>query len=248
MVLNAYNYVWNQNATKPFAVPKKDECVKTVSQILGISTRSVYRILKEEKENVQLSNRKKSLPKLTFKDKIDDFDFSAIRRKVHQFFCEKDPPTIAKVHQVVNDDPNLPNMSKSTMRAVLKHLKFKYGSRKRRSCLTDRHTTGKVWVDTTIESSKQAFSKGLTTGLKSPTGKDRRLIISHIGSDEGFVEAGLLIFESKKNSMDYHEELNSECFEEWFKSILPNLKPNAVLVLDNAPYLFNSRKVEHIPT
>ncbi|RVE52537.1 hypothetical protein evm_002931 [Chilo suppressalis] len=272
--------------------------------------------MKEQKENVQLSNRKKSGPKLTFKDKIDDFDFScrkfhqffyekdpptiahrtyqeksstfkdkiddfdfsAIRRKVHQFFYEKDPTTIAKVHQVVNNDPDLPNMSKSTMQAVLKHLKFKYGSRKRRSCLTDRqdlilwrrlylttikkyrrqgkiiyyqdetwinegHITDKVWVDTTIESSKQAFSKGVTIGLKSPTGKGRRLIISHIGSDKGFVEAGLLIFESKKNSMDYQEEMNSECFEEWLKRILPNLKPNA---LDNAPY--HSRKVERIPT
>ncbi|RVE41472.1 hypothetical protein evm_013876 [Chilo suppressalis] len=117
---------------------RKKECVKTVSQILGISTRSMYRILKEQKENIQLSNRKKSGPKLTFKDKIDDFDFSAIRRKVNQFFYKKDPTTIANVHQVVNDDPDLPNMSKTTMRAVSKRLKFKYGSRKRRSCLTDR--------------------------------------------------------------------------------------------------------------
>lgn len=138
MVLNAYNYVWNQNTAKSFEVPKKDECVKTVSEILGISTRSVYRILKEQKENVQLTSQKNSGPKLTFKDKIDDFDFSAIRRKVHQFFYEKDPPTIAKVHQAVSDDPDLPNMSKSTMRAVLKHLNFKYARRNRRSCLMDR--------------------------------------------------------------------------------------------------------------
>ena len=39
-----------------------------------------------------------------------------------------------------------------------------------------------------------------------------RLIISHIGNDEAFVEAGLLMFESKKNSMDYHEEMNSGVF------------------------------------
>lgn len=96
-----------------------------------------------------------------------------------------------------------------------------------------------------IESSKQAFSKGLTTGLKGPTGKGR-LIISHIGSDEGFLEDGLLIFESKKNTGDYHEEMNSKCFEDWLKTILPNLRPNAVLVLHNAPY--HSRKVERIPT
>lgn len=86
MVLNAYNYVWNQNTAKSFEVPKKDECVKTVSEILGMSTRTVYRILKEQKENVLLTNQKKSRPKLTFKNKIDDFDFSAIRRDVSPNF------------------------------------------------------------------------------------------------------------------------------------------------------------------
>lgn len=54
------------------------------------------------------------------------------------------------------------------------------------------------------------------------------------------------MFESKKNTEDYHQEMNSECFEEWLQEILPKLKPDSVLVLDNAPY--HSRKVEKIPT
>jgi hypothetical protein len=129
----------------------------------------------------------------------------------------------------------MPAMSKSTVRKVLKHLNFKYESRKRRCALMDSteiilwrqkylyqikqyrregrfiyyqdetwvnegHTINKVWVDKTVQSSREAFLAGLTTGLKAPTGKGRRLIISHIGSEEG----GLLIFESKKGMEDYH--------------------------------------------
>ena len=47
---------------------------------------------------------------------------------------------------------------------------------------------------------------GLTTGLKNPTGKGRRLIVLHIGSDSGVLEGGDLIMEFKK-TVDYHEEM-----------------------------------------
>lgn len=40
--------------------------------------------------------------------------------------------------------------------------------------------------------------------------------------------------------------MNAECFEDWFKRVLPKLKPESVLVMDNAPY--HSRKVERTPT
>lgn len=107
------------------------------------------------------------------------------------------------------------------------------------------HTTKKAWIDGSITSSRQAFLDGLTTGLKNPTGKGKRLIISHIGGEEGFLVDGLLMFEAKKGTEDYHDEMNAECFEDWFGGILPKLKPNAVVVMDNAPY--HSRKIETIP-
>lgn len=106
------------------------------------------------------------------------------------------------------------------------------------------HTVSKVWKDTSVKSSKQAFLSGLSTGLKSPSGKGKRLIITHIGSDSGFVDGGLDIFESNKNK-DYHEDMNSERFEKWFADILPRLEDNCVIVIDNAPY--HSRKSEKIP-
>ncbi|KAJ8728989.1 hypothetical protein PYW07_006685 [Mythimna separata] len=48
--------------------------------------------------------------------------------------------------------------------------------------LNEGHTKSFVWQDTTIKSSKEAHREGLSTGLKNPTGKGRRLIIDHIGS------------------------------------------------------------------
>lgn len=78
------------------------------------------------------------------------------------------------------------------------------------------HTTPTIWVDKTIQSSKQAFLRGLTTGLKNPSGKGKRLIIVHIGSDTGFVDGGLYVFEGKTTG-DYHNEMTGEVFKEWFE-------------------------------
>lgn len=100
-------------------------------------------------------------------------------------------------------------------------------------------------MDKKVTSSRQAFLEGLTAGLKNPSGKGKRFIISHIGSEEGFLEEGLMIFEAKKNCEDYHDEMNAVCFEEWFAAVLPKLRPNSIVVMDNAPY--HSRKLETAP-
>lgn len=99
--------------------------------------------------------------------------------------------------------------------------------------VNEGHTKPKAWVDTTIKTKKQAFLSGLSTGLKNPSGKGKRLIITHIGSDSGFVEGGLLMFESRK-TVDYHEEMTGAVFQQWFEGILPKLQPNSIIVLDNA--------------
>ncbi|CAI6373996.1 unnamed protein product [Macrosiphum euphorbiae] len=101
-------------------------------------------------------------------------------------------------------------------------------------------------MDKTIKSHRDAFLKGLSTGPKNPTGKGKRLIVVHIGSAEGFVEGGLLCIESKKNTADYHDEMNGDTFYDWFCGILPKLKNNSVIVMDNASY--HSVKLDPIPT
>jgi transposase len=91
---------------------------------------------------------------------------------------------------------------------------------------------------------REAFNQGLFTGLKSPSGKGKRLIILHIGSEDGFVDDGLLLFEGIKQG-NYHDEMNANKFEEWFTDILTKLPANSVIVMDNASY--HNRVVEKIP-
>ncbi|GBO17964.1 hypothetical protein AVEN_81248-1 [Araneus ventricosus] len=107
-------------------------------------------------------------------------------------------------------------------------------------------STTKVWQDKTIKSCSDARRKGLSTGLKGPSGKGGRLIITHVGSERGFVNDAADIFSSKKTK-DYHEEMDGNHFESWFKSkLIPKLEPNSIIVMDNASY--HSVKEEKLPT
>ena len=70
-----------------------------------------------------------------------------------------------------------------------------------------------------------------------PSGKGQRLIVVHAGSAEGWINGGALVFRSKTNSGDYHEEMNSEHYMEWFtEQLLPNIPQQSVIILDNATY------------
>ncbi|XP_060855582.1 uncharacterized protein LOC132933290 [Metopolophium dirhodum] len=106
--------------------------------------------------------------------------------------------------------------------------------------------TSKTWIDTTVKSPRDAFLQGLSTGAVNPSGKGKRLIVLNIGSEDDFVPGALLCFESKKNTRDYHDEINGETFYEWMEGVLPRLKDNCVIIMDNASY--HSVKLDKAPT
>ncbi|XP_050064390.1 uncharacterized protein LOC114128157 [Aphis gossypii] len=104
--------------------------------------------------------------------------------------------------------------------------------------------TSKTRVDKTIKSPRDAILQGLLTGSQSPSDKGKRLIVFHIGSEDGFVPGGLLCFKSKKTT-DYQEEMNGDTFYNWMKNVIPRLKENCVIIMDNT--LYHSVKKEKIP-
>lgn len=69
--------------------------------------------------------------------------------------------------------------------------------------------------------------------VKSSAG---RVIINHIGSEEGFLDGGDDVFISKKDTKDYHGTMDSVRYLEWFKKVLLLVPNKSVLVLDQAPY------------
>jgi transposase len=111
------------------------------------------------------------------------------------------------------------------------------------------HSVDKAWEDTSIKTAKQAFSKGYTTGMKSPSGKGKRAIILHVGNENGFLPNAAKVWVSGskvEESPDYHDDMCAETFKTWIKtSVLPNLPPKSVLVMDNAKY--HCKKGDGVP-
>ncbi|XP_077560887.1 uncharacterized protein LOC144175731 [Haemaphysalis longicornis] len=112
----------------------------------------------------------------------------------------------------------------------------------KKTWVTAGHTTSTVWTDSTVKSSADAFRRGLTTGLKQP---GQRVIVTHIGSKDGFVDRCLDVFRGKKTG-DYREEMDGPRFEGWFDGVLQRLPSGSVIVMDNASY--HSGRNEAVPT
>lgn len=109
------------------------------------------------------------------------------------------------------------------------------------------HAVNRAWTDNTIQTSREAFTQGLSTGLKSPSGLGPRFALVHAGGENGFVPDAKYTFLCKKNTADVHHEMDADTYENWFvNQLLPNIPPQSVIVLDNASY--HSRKREKIPT
>jgi hypothetical protein len=78
-------------------------------------------------------------------------------------------------------------------------------------------TVRRSWQDDDVRSVKRSSGDG---------GKNIDGFISNIGR----------IFRSKKNSGDYHSEINAETFEEWLKDMLLALDKPSLIILDNVSY------------
>jgi len=79
-----------------------------------------------------------------------------------------------------------------------------------------------------------AVDDGYPTEFRPPTGQEGCLIAAHVGCEEGFLDGSLFIFQAKKVKGYYPNEMDEITFEKWFLAILPKLKPNSIIVLDNA--------------
>lgn len=82
-------------------------------------------------------NKTKIRSKVT--DKIDEFNQNAIRQKVHQFWHNREIPTLNTILTVINKDDSLPNFSKMALYRILKHLNFEYVRKSRNSALIERN-------------------------------------------------------------------------------------------------------------
>ncbi|KAI4454306.1 hypothetical protein MML48_9g00011692 [Holotrichia oblita] len=104
-----------------------------------------------------------------------------------------------------------------------------------------------TWYDT-HDTRKKGWDD--STGMCSinvPVSRGKRIIIAHAGCMDGWVGEALLSAKNiKSSSLDYHEDMTSSLFEDWFvKKLLPALLSRSAIVMDNASY--HSRQFIKIP-
>ncbi|KAH6928324.1 hypothetical protein HPB50_014276 [Hyalomma asiaticum] len=186
-----------------------EDTSKFVADMLGVSVRTVFRVREEVKASHFLGGklttpsrkRPRNAEKRRRRAKFDSFH--VVRTEI---------PTVEEITTEFSERIELQSLRRCTVRRLLAEIGFKHEKRSRNSLLIDRAditdwrdrylrgtwvTTGRtrsiVWTDTMVQKRGRLFARanGLTTGLKQPSGKGQRLIVTHIGSEDGFVDGCL---------------------------------------------------------
>lgn len=234
------------------------------SDYTGISERTISRIRKECKEagdsNLSTPGKHRHRPS-TRNVEIDNFDLHVIRNTIHDFYIvQKQVPTCPKLLAAVKEKIDFP-WGVDSLRKILKTMGFRWKkSQNKRKVLMERPDIlnwrwrylksirkareeqksivyiDETWIDNNL-TYKKCWQSEDVFGVQTYTSSSNRLIVVHAGCEEGFVQNTLLIFKSGLSTGDYHGQMNAENFEKWVKEkLLPNIRSNSLIVLDNAPY------------
>lgn len=281
IISNVASYFERERNEKRVLHPVEQVQVRT-AEATGVSCTTVKRIQKEVKDAEQIGKSYAEVAQSPGKSRsrsspvtaVDSFQLEAIRRRVHQFYLDKELPTVDKLLESLRQVDDVTQEAifsggQESLRQVLKNqLGFEYKKVDSRKHLMERTDVvarrrqflktvkgidlkdnvifiDETWVNENHTVS-QCWQSDDISGAKVPSGKGKRLIVLHAGSSKGFVKNGLLIFPSKSGLADYHADMNAKCFKEWFiKQLLPNIE-NANIFMDNASY--HSVIVDKAPT
>lgn len=273
LVCAAKEYFQQEKLNNGPLLPVSKVVLRTAAA-LGIHKNTVVKICAEKNKNINEGGNgelhtpnKKKFPRQKRVTNLDNFQKDAIRQHVYAYYRRKEYPTLKKLAQSLKD-VDLFNGCKSSLSIVLKHLGFKYKSIGKRKVLLERQDVvawrcrflrqmkninleevvwlDETWVNTSHSKNTSWTDDSVPGTMAVPLGKGGRLILLHAGSSKGFIPGCLMLFSSKKTN-DYHEEMDHEKFLGWFKnSLLPNLKENSTIIMDNAKY--HSKILDKPPT
>lgn len=244
----------------------------------GVSKTTVYRcnktVVSAGSEDEIFETPRKKYKRDKKRTGLDDFDKDVVRKTVLSFYDKGEFPTAEKVKLQLQEKIDFEGSERS-VRRLFKSLGFKFkkcnDGRKflmerndiaaaRARFLRKMHFLRKddsrpvVYLDETWISQnhtkKYIWQDSMNNGgMKVPTGKGGRLIITHAGSSEtGFIPESKLLFKGgkKKENNDYHSEMNGKLFKDWFVSLLSHLEEGSIIVMDNASY--HSMLKDKVPT
>lgn len=256
IILNVYNTLHREENVNPLA---------RTAVLTGVPRSTVHDIVKNRA--LQRKRRWDSGTSL----KIADYDIHLIRRKIYAMYKENEVPTVEALRNRLERDETGIQCSVSTLKRFLKKNGFHYKTVDKRQVIMDtprlqrwRHEylveinkfreqgrkiyyLDETWYDTHDMAKKGWSDDTSKCAINTIPSRGKRIVVLHCGSEDGWVDGALLL--SSKNlkdcNVDYHDNMTSDMFEEWFRELIPKLHRNSVIVLDNASY--HSRQIQKVP-
>ena len=188
---------------------------------------------------------------------MDDFDHCVIKRTIPGLYSWKIAPTVSIIHKEIKYSIKI---SKSKLTLICGYTYKKIGDNRRVlydqvSIINDRCNylrkiksfreagydivyMNETWVNQNRCTDYMWLPNNGSDAPEIPLGKGKRLIVLHAGTrSEGLIDGCDLVFLAKSKDGDYHQEINSVIFLEWFENqLMPALKNSSLVVLDNASY------------
>lgn len=240
-----------------------NKATKRAALYCNVSVCTIKNIRKEGKdrpsETLGTPGKKRCAEKRTAS--VDNFDRRVILNIIHDFYVNKKTvPTCKKLLPILKERINF-QWSEWTLRKIMKEMGFVWKRcMSKRKILIERPDIinwrcnylqklkkyreqgrcifylDETWVDANLTFHK-CWQHQEVDGTMTTISASNRLIVAHLGSENGFLNNAELIFKAGNSTGDYHGQMNSTNFEKWVcEKVIPNLPANSVVILDNAPY------------
>lgn len=109
---------------------KYNKIIELVMTACGVGRRTVVETISHYKKTGNVYSPSKKRVKKTAITELQEEEIYAIRKHIDAFWERRELPTLAKILVAINEDINIPNMSMTTLRRVMKKMKFKYMQKK----------------------------------------------------------------------------------------------------------------------
>ena len=253
IVCNVYDYFMKMHqkgqSTDPF---------KRTAEATKVTKNTLKKVLRERERGFEPAQKRYKVSRKAII--VDSFNRDAIRREIYEMYKRKEHVTLDKLLPVLKES-DLFDGQRTALRELLKEVGFNYKKIDNRRhyyeqprIVQQRHTNylcrmmqnradkrPVIYLDETWANSHDGknlawveddeVTGGTLGGVAWPSGKGSRVIILGAGGEMGWVTNTTLIFQSKRNTGNYHDEMTGK---QWFKD---RLLPQIVLSSWTTPHI-----------
>ncbi|KAF6211362.1 hypothetical protein GE061_011874 [Apolygus lucorum] len=213
---------------------------RRATQYCNISNGTVSKIRREGREagSAPLTTPGKQRPRKapSAKQSVSNIELGIIRRIIRNFYLEeKKSPNIEKLLAIVKDRICFP-WGYDTLRVIIKGAGHFFRSTGTRRVLVEKRAVAscRYFYLKEIRKFRQEEANLVFLGETCVEDKSNQAIIVAASSSSGFLTGTEQIFIRQKASTTH--QITSQEFENWVKeSLLSNLTPKSVVVMDNSP-------------